>query len=345
MGDNNTFGIQAGQAALNTGQGAIGALIGQVFAGMNDRRQVNQQEKLNEQSFEINNRMAEENYKRQMRLWNETNYNAQVEQMKKAGINPGLMYGMSGGGGQTAAATPAQGVSGAHAPSGGGEIMGMQLMAAQRGLIEAQTKKTEAEAENLPKTGANIEASTASLTQGIENAKAVQALTEVQTRIANIQAEVQGKTIDEAISTIQSISAHEETKAINAMTEANVNRDTAESKIEIMRQEAIGALIKNDVMRKGMELTDAQINKMAADIMQKAQEIEISGKAQNTRQKEYELNYKIKDITESGRLVWQTVSGITQIAVGAAAMRGGKGRTETHQYSQPGYKHTITNKY
>lgn len=37
----------------------------------------------------------------QMDMWNKTNYGAQVEHMKNAGLNPALMYGSAGQGGQT----------------------------------------------------------------------------------------------------------------------------------------------------------------------------------------------------------------------------------------------------
>ena len=34
-------------------------------------------------------------------MWKDTNYSAQMEELKKAGLNPGLLYGMSGGGATT----------------------------------------------------------------------------------------------------------------------------------------------------------------------------------------------------------------------------------------------------
>ena len=37
-------------------------------------------------------------YAKQMEMWENTNYPAQVEQIKKAGLNPAMLYGQSGGG-------------------------------------------------------------------------------------------------------------------------------------------------------------------------------------------------------------------------------------------------------
>ena len=41
------------------------------------------------------------NQEQQFDLWNKTNYEAQVEHIKKAGLSPALMYGGSGAGGAT----------------------------------------------------------------------------------------------------------------------------------------------------------------------------------------------------------------------------------------------------
>ena len=53
--------------------------------------------------------------KHQLEMWEKTNYPAQVAQMRKAGLNPALMYGQAGAGGQL----------GGTAPSGGEGASGM----------------------------------------------------------------------------------------------------------------------------------------------------------------------------------------------------------------------------
>ena len=87
-----------------------------------------------------------------MKMWEDTNYSAQLAQMKKAGLNVGLMYGMGGGGGTTAS-IQAGNVSGGNSASGSGEIgmgiqMGMQmaLLKAQKENIEADTQLKQKEA-------------------------------------------------------------------------------------------------------------------------------------------------------------------------------------------------------
>ena len=82
----------------------------------------------------------------QMDMWNKTNYQAQLKHMKKAGLNPALMYGMGGGGGTTA------GSQGGGSASGGNAVQmhpmdmaNLSLLKAQRDNIEADTKNKEAD--------------------------------------------------------------------------------------------------------------------------------------------------------------------------------------------------------
>lgn len=78
-----------------------------------------------------------------------------MEHMKDAGLNPALMYGQGGGGGTTTGAGSATNVTGgqasqAHQTQQANQQMGMML--AQLRLIEAQTNKTNVEAEKIKTT-------------------------------------------------------------------------------------------------------------------------------------------------------------------------------------------------
>lgn len=75
--------------------------------------------------------------------WDKTNYKAQVDQMKKAGLSVGLMYGGSGGGGATTNGGSAGGAQQSGVSAGG---MGMDLSTiAQLGLVKAQKENVEAD--------------------------------------------------------------------------------------------------------------------------------------------------------------------------------------------------------
>ena len=83
----------------------------------------------------------------QMEAWKKTNYSAQMDEMRKAGLNPALMYGQSGSTGTMGGQGGGAASKGA-APGQPGVNMQVAMMGAQMGLIQAQTQKVEAETEN-----------------------------------------------------------------------------------------------------------------------------------------------------------------------------------------------------
>lgn len=150
----NELGMMVANQLLGAGMGAI-----------NDKRQLAQQGALNQQQVAAQKDLMQANLRNQMALWDATNYSAQKQQMEKAGLNPALMYGMSGGGGATAAAGTGGSVSGGSAQQNPGEMamaLNLQLLRAQKENIEADTKNKQADA--TLKGGAqteNIKADTA----------------------------------------------------------------------------------------------------------------------------------------------------------------------------------------
>lgn len=151
---NNTGKLAGAGAAAGPWGAAIGAGAGAIM----DIAQANRNKKRAKE-------MAVFNREQQMKFWEDTNYPAQVEQMKKAGLNIGLMYE---GGGQTGQTTGAN----AETPMEGsaGTAMGIQAMlqAAQVENLKADAKLKEVEA--VKKGGAdteNVMADTASKQQQV----------------------------------------------------------------------------------------------------------------------------------------------------------------------------------
>lgn len=157
-----------GSLAMGAANNVIGTGLGLMLEKHNDRRQLRQQDKLNAQQEQMSKRLGDYNQANQLAMWKATGPVGQMEQLKKAGLNPGLIYGMGGAGGATTGSSNAS-ASGGGAPSGGGEILGMQsaamnlaLLKAQKENIEADTKKklTDAELTSGAQTE-NINADTA----------------------------------------------------------------------------------------------------------------------------------------------------------------------------------------
>lgn len=161
-----TLGQQLGTGVASN---IIGTGMGLLLEGHNDRRQRQQQQRMNEIENTRAKEMVDYNFAKQLEMWKATSYGAQKAEMKKAGLNPALMYGMSGGGGiTTGSAQP--GSAGADAPKGGREVldaMGISMEAAQLSLLKAQKENIEADtankqgdAANKPIIGKNIAADT-----------------------------------------------------------------------------------------------------------------------------------------------------------------------------------------
>lgn len=181
-----------GDLGMKAAEGAVGQVLGMVMGGAQDRRQLKQQEKLQELQIKGNKEMGEFNNQLQLDMWNKTNYGAQMEHLKGAGLNPGLIYGMGGAGGATTGGGGGGGVSGGQAANAAATqqnnmAMGMQL--AQMRLIEAQTEKTKVEAAKL---------------EGVdtEQAKAQTGLLNTTNQLKIIEKDVAQNTKDDAIKEI-----------------------------------------------------------------------------------------------------------------------------------------------
>lgn len=263
MGNN----INWGQEAANAGQQILNSGMGLLLEGHNDRRQLRQQGKLQALEIQGQQQMTDYNMAKQLQMWKDTNYKAQMNELKQAGLNPGLIYGMSGGGGVTTGQATGN-VTGGKAPEGGNEVVNMLGMGIQRELLEAQKANIEANTENIkadtankPLTGKNIEASTGNLLQGIENAKSQQALTEVQTAIANIEEHIAGTTQNHIVAQIYSA-----TKILR--NDQTISDTTVNDKIKEIKAQAIGALLENSLTRAKTAVDQKQLQVMHNQIIQ-----------------------------------------------------------------------------
>ena len=98
-----------GMAAANYGLGLAGA------AKQNDYNK----EAMGLQ-FGYNSMLQAQGQKNNKEMWDYTSYENQVKHMKAAGLNPALLYGTGGGGGQSASGAQGSGTNAV----GGNEIQG-----------------------------------------------------------------------------------------------------------------------------------------------------------------------------------------------------------------------------
>lgn len=156
-------------AIVSTGGNLLGQSMGLLDIGGNRLRnkQIEQQQKLTDMQIAANKELADYGMGISKEMFEATGYEAQREQMERAGLNPALMYGHAGGGGTTSSAG-AGGASGGQASDEASMRMaqiqqqGMALQLSKLGseiaINKAQAKKLDAEAKNIEeKTTTEIE--------------------------------------------------------------------------------------------------------------------------------------------------------------------------------------------
>jgi hypothetical protein len=126
------------------------AIAGAIGGSSQANKSYHKQKKLNQQQLQNQMMLNRQGHDLQMDMWNKTNYEAQIKKMEEAGLNPALMYGMSGGGGTT---TGSQGGGSAQGGNAGQErVMDLSnaLMMAEIELKKSQANKND---EDAKKTG------------------------------------------------------------------------------------------------------------------------------------------------------------------------------------------------
>lgn len=229
-----------------------GGLIGGAFGLWNDHRQLQQQEKLQKLQIAGQKEMADYQQQKQMKMWEATNYPAQVEQLTKAGLNPAVMYGKGGGGGTTTGSASGN-VTGAQAPSGGGEMsaqsaqmMGVQLMDAQMKALQGQANKANAEADQIRGVGKDVMEQQANvLNQTFQNLKQDHTVKLIDISLKRIEEYQKLNTKEDVINKIK---AEAESAMANAKivgVEKKIAEATVNDQIKIIQQKSINAVLQN----------------------------------------------------------------------------------------------------
>lgn len=268
---------QIGTAAATAG---MGLMLGKYA----DERQYNQQSRLQKLQIAGEQQLMDYSYAKQLQMWKDTNYGAQLAQMKAAGLSPGLMYGMKGGGGVTTG-NPTANIEGAKAPMGGGEwqsamAMGMQLelLKAQKENIQADTQLKQTEAGK--KGGVDTEqgyATIENLKQDTRNKAAQEDLTRVETRLNRIKAYIQGETVEDAIAIIAQQRGKLDQEVMQAEVKTFIDRATQNTLVDMTKVQLAGMVIENELKKSNIQVNEAQINKWTTEIVQKWREIEQQG--------------------------------------------------------------------
>jgi hypothetical protein len=143
----------------------------------------------------------------QQDMWDYTNYGNQIKHMEKAGLNPALMYGMSGGGGTTAGSQGGGSAQGGSAVGGNAprrpenSLMGLQIEMAKQDVEGKKIDNAIKRGDDPANRGkSEIEAIMNRAKLDLENAKNMEIKNEIdkktkQDRITEIKEKAIGEEI------------------------------------------------------------------------------------------------------------------------------------------------------
>lgn len=264
MGTPLDIGAIGGGVIGSAAQGIVSAGMGMALGAYNDKRQLKQQRRLLEQQQGFDQTQGKFNSQMQLEMWEKTNYSAQKEQMKKAGLNPALMYGMSGGGGTTTGQPQGQ-VHSAPAPSGGREIMDMMQMQAQQAqiaLMQAQAEKAKVEAEKAAGVdSANVEAATA-----LQNAQ--RGKVKIEGDLLEIERKIRNETAEESIITIENAMQIQSQQLQAAVRSNGINDATYNEQIKQIQENLTQTGLENILLKTNNALGRSKITQISAQIAQ-----------------------------------------------------------------------------
>ncbi|AXH77591.1 MAG: DNA pilot protein [Microviridae sp.] len=240
--------------------GLVGTGMGLLTSGLTNNIQANQNQRLLDQQEQYNKKMTEFNKNEQLDLWNKTGYGAQVQQMKRAGINPALMFKTAGGAGSTAVAASNTGQAGAMGNAGMSIDSAMDFMQRQQ--------KQESEVKN-------IEADT-------EKKLAEKGLVSAETIIAEVEGEFKNESLEESLIMVTTNMQKLATDLKIAESNQWITQNGAVLQIEKARAEIAGIGIANVLNQAKTSLTNEEINAIKEGIKQKWAEIRIGSKNADT---------------------------------------------------------------
>lgn len=293
--------------ASSTASGVTGLITGGISQALglswSPRQAMNEQLRYNKSIMALQNQYQQQAAAQSQQYakdyWDYTNAENQVQHLKNAGLNIGLMYGQSGAGGMGASGGARQ--ESPEQPQGNPVAMALQtqqieqqrrMTDAQITLAEAQAKKAEEEAKKIG---------------GVDTDKAIQ---EIKTMIqeegwykADADLKVQLRTesvervkeIQEKVELIKKEQFTEEQKAKKfyeeAMTEIEEQRVLAK-KWEVLNEEAIEKRINNQILQ---ETKDELIRSTAlrnSVLIAEAYNLRESGKTEEKKRDELDASIK-----------------------------------------------------
>lgn len=347
VGASMANGLTGGLASGVTG--LIGGLISGIGWKKKLNKQVEAQQKLNEQAaalnYEYGEKAAENAFARQLQMYERSyedqSYAAMRKQMEDAGLSVGLMYGGSGNGGAGGATSGApQGETGGavagQAPNAA-EIAALGIQQQQIGLAlanqraeinlkEAQAEEVKVRAEEARKNAGLIAEQTIterqkrepmidSLKEDVQNKAAERAIMGVDYRIKQVEFEIRNGTKDLEIEKLKLAVGEMKNDIVKGIEEINSIQMDNE-----IKEKTIGTQVA---------IYNAKLKNLIADLLVKDSNITVNTEQANLFAEEaYKTFVERKSIPTKMTLDYEIAelmakAGISQTSMSSAASLGG----------------------
>lgn len=311
LGINGALGGAAQGATIGSAIPGIGTAVGGIIGGglgllgglFGNGNSTKQQKELMDKAWEYEKEgmgmqyqygqmAADEAQRRNLEMWNSTNFEQQRKHMENAGLSVGLMYGGSGAGSTSTAGGQATQPSGATSNPVGMALQYKQIEQ-QDAAIKSQTMLNQAEAAKA--------LAEAGKTAGPEYNKATWEAKnlEIENRIKTITEGITGANLTEAEADAQKAVAEWN----SAMAKAEVDQATKETAIQTMKQNLInmqaeGAL---KIVGKDLSVTQARMIEREMQLLGYRATTERMSAEAAKKQAENTADKIIKDYERSGQ--------------------------------------------
>lgn len=291
--------------------GAIMGVIGAASALQSGSNQSYNEEQAQLRQAQINKEQAKYSQGLAMEYWDYTNWENQVDHLRKAGLNPALMYAKGGAGGQTGGGQ-AQGVG--LSPSNQEAVKAQQIgMALQLAQLKSQievnesvAKKNTAEAEKT----AGVDTEAAKI--GIKLSEA-QVLSERERKnVLYWEAEVaqSESVLKEALANTEQFKLQKVQWDIRIVEKGY--EELSERVAMLKRENKIGdATAEMQIEQYKANLVDTWTGAMLKMAQTETQKEEVKAIAERLKQKDYELDQKDTEIIQ--RWVDLGIKGVSEV--------------------------------